>query len=288
MSNFPTTAIDTFSSHELDELRRLRYGDPSTQGWGPRLRAAYGVVLPDERFDLLIEKLIQPGTRWLDAGCGRAVFPQSPNLASRLATQAALFVGIDPDETILENPYVHQAIRTSIDRYASDDRFDVISLRMVAEHVEDPAATLAALSRVLAPGGVIVIYTVNNLSLVTLASCLIPFRLHHAIKHFLWKTKEKDTFPAFYRMNSRRALARQAAEAGLREVGFEVLSDCRTFHRFRLLHRLELFLCRCLHSIGLKYPETCLLGLYGHSGAPDAVVSAAPSAEPAASHATLP
>ena len=47
-------------------------------------------------------------------------------------------VGVDPDETLDENPYVHEKAKVLIDDYETDRRFDLVTLRMVAEHVAEP------------------------------------------------------------------------------------------------------------------------------------------------------
>ena len=50
--------------------------------------------------------------------------------------------------------------------------------------------------------------------------------------------------------------------AGFREQHFAYLDDCRTFHRVRLLHTMELLLWRLLSAADIHYPENCLLGVY--------------------------
>jgi hypothetical protein len=85
---------------------------------------------------------------------------------------------------------------------------------------------------------------------------------HHAAKKFLWQTHEKDTFQVTYQMNTRARLRNLFSEAGFREIHFLHLDDCRTFARWKWTLFAELALWQGLHSIGLHYPETCLLGVY--------------------------
>jgi hypothetical protein len=108
----------------------------------------------------------------------------------------------------------------------------------------------------------VVIYTVNRWSPASLISRVVPFGLHHPIKHMLWKTEEKDTFPVAYRMNTRRRLRRLFEGHGFREVAFNYLDDCRTFAGSRPLLFMELSVRRGLNALGLRYPENCLLGVY--------------------------
>jgi 2-polyprenyl-3-methyl-5-hydroxy-6-metoxy-1,4-benzoquinol methylase len=115
-------------------------------------------------------------------------------------------VGVDPDETPDENTFVHQRIKSSIEDFQSAEKFDLITLRMVAEHISDPTKAVTSLAKLTKSGGKVVIYTVNRWSPVPLITGIVPFSLHGAIKWFLWKTESKDTFPVCYRMNTRTAL----------------------------------------------------------------------------------
>jgi hypothetical protein len=101
-----------------------------------------------------------------------------------------------------------------------------------------------------------------------MAAWLTPFWLHHPVKRVLWGTEEKDTFPVVYRMNTRARLRSLFGRAGFREQHFAYLDDCRTFHRLRLLHSMELLLWRLLHAADIQYPENCLLGVYRRGGTP--------------------
>ena len=143
---------------------------------------------------------------WLDVGCGRYVFPNNINLARILADRCALLVGVDPDETIDENAVVHRRHKTSIENFRSDRTFDLITLRMVAEHFIDPEQVVKSLSQFTKPGGKVVVYTINRWSAVSIITWLTPFKLHHPIKTLLWESEEKDTFPVTFRMNTRGAL----------------------------------------------------------------------------------
>lgn len=170
--------------------------------------------------------------------------------------------GIDPDDTILENPLLHTAIQQPIDAYAGNEDYDLVTLRMVAEHIEHPKALVRALATALRPGGHVVIYTVNRFSPVPIVTGVVPFRLHNPVKRILWGTESKDMFPTRFRMNTRSTLLHLLNSAGFEEVLFAYLDDCRTFTGFRRLATLELRLWRALRKLGWHYPENCLLGVY--------------------------
>lgn len=246
----------------LRQMFALRYGPSDRLGWGPRLRLHYGYYTPDDWYEALVAGLVAPGVRWLDIGCGRNLFPNNKQLAAALSKRAGRLVGLDPDPTIEENPWVHEKVQGLLDDYDGGGSFDLVTLRMVAEHIADPGPCVRAIERALRPGGVAVIYTVCGYSPMPILTRLAPMGLRHVVKSWLWGTQPKDTFPTCFRMNTRGALRRLFVGVGMREEAFLRLDDCRTFARFRSISELELrgrALCR---GLGLPYPEHCLLGLY--------------------------
>ena len=165
----------------------LKYGDPPT-GWGPLLRRRYGYRTPDDLYEATVAELVTPGCSWADIGCGHELFPSNKPLARELAGRAGLLVGVDPDETLEENPYVHRKVRALLTDFRPEAPFDLVTLRMVAEHIPDPEAAAAALARMVRPGGTALIYTVNLWAPVSLAAKCMPFGLQHPIKKLLWRT----------------------------------------------------------------------------------------------------
>lgn len=251
-----------FDREQLESIFHLKYGSPSTTGWGPRMRWDAGHFNPDDHYEALVERLVESGCRWLDVGCGRSLFPSNERLARLLSDRCGLLVGLDPDPTLAENPFVHERVHLPIEEFQPGTAFDLVTLRMVAEHVEHPEEFGRALARCTAPGSRVVVYTVNRFSPVPLITSVVPFKLHHPAKRVLWGTEEKDTFPTHFRMNTRRRLLEVFQSAGFRESFFTYLDDCRTTSGFRSLQRLELALWRLARRIGWRYPENCLLGVY--------------------------
>ena len=254
--------VEPPTREEVLAVMQAKYGPAETTGPAPRLWYRHGYATPDEYYETLVSKLVFEGCDWLDVGCGKNVFPSNRPLAETLAERCGWLMGIDPDATIHDNTLVHEKQQTTIEAVSTDRRFDLITLRMVAEHIARPAEAVAALAGLSKPGGRVVIYTVSRWSPLALAAKLVPFRLHNPFKRVLWQTEPEDTFPVSYRMNTRGALARQFTAAGFRETYFATLADCRIVFRFDGLRRLELGAWRTCRALRIPYPESCLLAVY--------------------------
>jgi 2-polyprenyl-3-methyl-5-hydroxy-6-metoxy-1,4-benzoquinol methylase len=250
------------SDQELQDLFRLKYGEPDEGAWGPSMRRRFGYYTPDDYYEALLNRFVRPGCTWLDVGCGRDIFPSNQALARILSRRCGLLVGVDPDATLEKNTFVHEKVRSTLDDYRSEHIFDLVTLRMVAEHVEDPPRMVKSLSRCTRSTGLVVIYTVNRFSPIPLITSLVPFRLHHPVKQVLWRSERRDTFPTSFRMNTRRRLRQLLTVAGFEEVLFTRLDDCRTFSGFRPLQFAELMLRTLCHAMRIPYPEYCLLAVY--------------------------
>jgi SAM-dependent methyltransferase len=232
------------------------------------MRWGFGHFNPDDHYEALVDSLVGARTRWLDVGCGRNLFPSNEALARLLASRCNRLVGVDPDATLDENPFVHEKVSLRFEDYRTEHRFDLVTMRMVAEHVEDPIRLAATLRDCTKVGGCVVVYTVNKYSPVPIITSLLPFVLHHPLKRVLWRSERKDTFPTFFRMNTRDRLRKIFAGAGFDEVFFVRLDDCRTTSGFKILQRIELTAWKGLRYIGLNYPEKCLLGVYQKTDSP--------------------
>lgn len=243
---------------ELDAIWAEKYARP---GWAPRMRKAAGYVHPDDHYESIVNRLVRPGMHWCDVGCGRMLLEWT-RLAERLAARAGLLFGIDPDATIRENKLVHEYSQTTIEDCVTPHQFDVITMRMVAEHVTDPAKVMRKIASMLKPGGHVVIFTPHRWTPMALVATLVPFRWHNTLKALIWQTEAKDTFPTAYRLNTRADLLRYTSANGLREVAYQRVDDCRILQRFKLGLRLELALWRALRAVGLGYPEACILAVY--------------------------
>jgi SAM-dependent methyltransferase len=256
----PATVLPTAADRA--RLFALKYGAPATTGPNPRRRHKHGYYLPADIYEATVANAVFPGCDWLDVGGGMSPFPDNPKLAAELSARAGRFVGVDPSPNVFENPYLREKHQAFIEDYTSRTPFDLVTLRMVAEHITDPAAVIGALTRLVKSGGRVIVFTVDLWSPITVVSRIVPFGLHYPMKKFLWGGEEKDTFPTAYRMNTRRELRKLFARGGFRESEFIWVDDCSTFSRFPRLNTLELVMRNVLRKAALRYPECNLLGIY--------------------------
>lgn len=250
------------TNEELYELFELKYGHPDTTGWSPKRRLKWGYYQPGDIYECTVNKMITSSTKWLDAGGGRAIFPFNKKLSQILADRCEILVAVDPSENVYENPYASEKVMCAVEDIQTDKEFDVVTFRMVAEHIENPGDVLEKLKSIVKPGGRVVIYTINKYSPIPFITFVTPFSLHFKIKKFFWGGEEKDTFPVAYKMNSRKELNREFMKRDFEEVAFFYLDDLSTFSRFKTLNLLELILWKVLRTIGIRYPENNLLGIY--------------------------
>jgi 2-polyprenyl-3-methyl-5-hydroxy-6-metoxy-1,4-benzoquinol methylase len=244
------------------EIYRLRTSRNKTPGWSPRLRQRFGYFTPDECYEAMMLQLINSGADWIDVGCGHDLFPFNQPLAELLSARCRLLVGVDPSSNIEKNNLVHEKAKCTIEEYHTKRQFDVISLRMVAEHIADPEAAIAAFSRLTKPGGRVVIYTVSKWAISSLVAAATPIGFHHLVKAVLWRARPEDTFPTVYRMNTRARLRQLFATGGFHEEEFLYLDDCRTLGGWRIGSMLELSARRAFRAFGLPYIDVCILGVY--------------------------
>ena len=223
----------------------------------------------------LLSNLVPAGAAWLDAGCGHQVFKiSSAHEEAQIVSRTNLAVGCDLDCQALR---AHRSLKL---RACCDLRrlpfgseaFDVVTLNYVAEHLEESQATFAELSRILRPGGRLVVVTPHALGyfvrLMRVGRKLLPESLVRKFIRFREFRSPEDIFPTFYRANTREDLLRQMNEAGLTEEGFQMLRDPAIFNFVAPLAATELLLMRLLALLGFsKLVEGTMIGVYRRSPA---------------------
>lgn len=255
---------------ELEQLVLQKYGNNSGQLTGPGLlqRSRFGYYLPGDVYEALVSRLVYPGCSWVDVGGGHHVFPNNPKLARELASRCSSVVAVDPSPNVHDNDFVHERIQRPLEEYQATRQHDLATLRMVVEHVDRPAPFVKALYNLLSPGGLAVVFTINRFSPISLISRAVPFRLHSSIKSVFWGGEDRDTFPVRYKMNGKKALKQLFTSNGFEEAAFSYLDDLSTWIFHQRLHSIELHVWRLFRSLGLHYPEKCLLAVYRKKRSP--------------------
>lgn len=151
-----------------------------------------------------------PGGRFLDVGAG------SSNRTSQYLSTLGELHGVDPSEEILSNDALVSAAVVEGDAYPFPGGwFDACVSDYVVEHVIAPIRHLREIHRVLRPGGVYVFRTPNLWHYVALLSAATPHAVHRMFANRLRALPDgaHEPWPTCYRMNTRRAIRRCAAQA---------------------------------------------------------------------------
>ncbi len=185
-------------------------------------------VTEDERYLEAIRRLASAKAWVLDAGCGR----HAP-FATRMAPWVEQVVGVDVGTARPPTPGNVTLVRGNLERLPFvGGAFDLVVSRSVFEHLERPGAVFREIARVLKPGGHLVYLVPNLWDYVSLASAMVPNRLHGAIVEAIQGRPPADTFPTYYRANTRRRLRKLLKQAGLQSVRMEMLSQYPAYLMF--------------------------------------------------------
>ncbi len=196
-----------------------------------------------EAYANLIAEHLGPKSRWLDAGCGwRILEDDLEPLEDWLVQQCGMVVGMDIRLTGHRN--IQLLVCGSL--YAlplADGSLDLVTCNMVVEHLDEPERAIAEITRVLAPGGGVVINTPNLWNYGVMANAVFskvaPERWRLRLVHASDSREAEKVFPARYRANTLRRLISLLSASGLKvhEV-FELAQHGPFFWRTAKLERL--------------------------------------------------
>ena len=177
---------------------------------------------PYRLYEAEIARQLRPEHTLLDAGCGR-----SGEVVRKFRDRAARLIGVDLGEGApdLAEAGVEYTRADMADTGLPDAVADVVISRAVIEHLVDPDRAFGEVARLLRPGGAFVALAPSLGDYVSLISKLVPNRLHPWIVKQTEGRAVEDTFPAYYRANTRGAVRRVAAHAGLELESFRYLGQ---------------------------------------------------------------
>jgi SAM-dependent methyltransferase len=190
---------------------------------------AQGVQIPlsgakwaakSEAYASLIAEHLSPHTLWLDAGCGSRLLENDMDLIETwLATHCKSIFGMDL--AVTSNRNTRSLVRGSLNHLPfADNSLDLITCRMVVEHLDQPREAFAEAARSLRPGGAFIVVTPNLLHYGTfgnaVATKVMPEKLRLRIVHATDSRSDKDIFPVRYKANTMHRLTHLLNVSGLK------------------------------------------------------------------------
>ncbi len=173
-------------------------------------------------FNTTVEESVSADSKVLEIGAGSGLGLQT---RMPLKSRVRLYAGVDLDPRVLENPMLDEAhVADAIELPYEDNTFDLVFNTMVAEHLQDPEASVRESLRVLKPGGTLMFHTVSFWSYASLVAAFTPHWFHTFFVRNLGMGRiEEDVFPTCYRVNTKSAITRIADACGA-EVEIENIS----------------------------------------------------------------
>lgn len=165
-----------------------------------------------------IIKYISSNSKILDLGAGAGRIEQL-----NLRGLVVYVCGVDIDNRVLKNPYLHEAkIGYAESIPYKDNSFDVVLCNNVLEHLVDPEKAFREVYRVLKKGGVFIAKTPNSYHYVAIISRLTS-HWFHAFYNRIRGRAEEDTFPTFYRVNSKKKVIYYGESTGFEVESIEMI-----------------------------------------------------------------
>ena len=156
-------------------------------------------------------------SRVLDVGCGGGI------LSEALAARGAIVKGVDLSPTVLTAAREHLALSglavdyelcSTAELVARGEQFDQVCCLEMLEHVQDPAAIVADLARLVKKGGHVFLSTVNRTAAAALGAIVIG--------EYLTKLIPRGTHDYHYFLRPDELVA-MVERAGLRPVQLQGL-----------------------------------------------------------------
>jgi SAM-dependent methyltransferase len=201
----------------IDNGKILAMSLPATAGQIPLSGEKWAAK--SEAYAKLVAEHLSPPTVWLDAGCGsRLLETDMDPLENWLAAQCKSIFGMDFSVTFNRN--IKSLLHGSLYELPfADSSLDLITCRMVVEHLDQPKKAFAEIARALRPGGAVIVITPNLLNYAifgnAVATKLFPEKLRLRIVHASDSRADDDIFPVRYRANTMRRLVRLLKGSGL-------------------------------------------------------------------------
>jgi SAM-dependent methyltransferase len=155
-------------------------------------------------------KYVDGTSKVLDLGAGAGVVEEM-----NFRSQVGKVYGLDPDQRVLENPYLDEA-RIGVGEKIPypDSTFDHVIANNLLEHLVSPEKVLLEVSRVLKPGGFFHAKTPNKYHYVSLIARITPHVFHEYVNVIRGRDRD-DTFPTKYKLNTENDIKKYSNIADL-------------------------------------------------------------------------
>jgi 2-polyprenyl-6-hydroxyphenyl methylase/3-demethylubiquinone-9 3-methyltransferase len=155
---------DTRVNADPAELRKFE--SIASRWWDPTSEFRPLHEINPLRLDYVDQRARLRGKTVLDVGCGGGI------LAESMAARGAKVTGIDLGGANIEVARLHllesgaevDYRQVSVEQLAADspESFDAVTCMEMLEHVPDPASVIAACGRLVRPGGLVLLSTINR------------------------------------------------------------------------------------------------------------------------------
>jgi len=208
--------------------------------------------LPDskncqEQYEDLVERFLNNDTLWLDAGCGHILLHHwNKEKEKRFAGTARMIVGLDGDFSgISKNQVVSRRLLGNLESLPlKSNCFTLITCNMVMEHIGNPAAFIKEVERILKPGGVAIIHTINRFHWEPLLAYCTPHKFHEIACRIMYGREGQDVYPIAYRANTLGKLTGLFRDSGMVvETGGRIIDSPKRWPIpvvHRILHLLSI------------------------------------------------
>ena len=225
--------------------------------WWLEARIAPGVRYAQVDWEELLFDIVQPGTHWLDVGCGHTLFSEwRAAQETELLRRPTSIVGLDPEFGSLR---AHRSISLRIAGDAqylpfANETFDLVTANMVVEHLPKPEVQFREIARVLKPGGRFAFHTPNADGYPTRMAQMVPDGMRAIAARMLETRPSDDRFSTYYRANTATSIGSIAQDSGFMVEKLHLIRSTAMFWRIAPLAAVELLFLR-----GLAKPEMARL-----------------------------
>jgi len=152
--------------YNVDPAELAKFEAAASRWWDPSSEFGALHAINPLRLGFIERQCMLAGSRVVDVGCGGGL------LSEAMASAGADVLGIDLGKGPLQVARLH-ALETGVpvryERRSAEsladehpDAFDLVTCMEMLEHVPEPALVIAACSRLVRPGGVVVFSTINR------------------------------------------------------------------------------------------------------------------------------